>query len=206
VLYAGKATNHPDACHAGHYAGQMAALTPDPLALATALLNRTAGGSMLTQSLLVEAAIDAGYDGVRITEADADLVASVLPAQRRVFGAGNEADAIDVVNGLLRLAPVRPRLVTGAEGLPTLAMHAPDDAFGVIYLSDFSLAAAALAAQGQIGRLQRCAAQGCSDVFVDRSRARGRRYCDMRTCGNRTNVAAYRERQRRTPGSRRADT
>ena len=76
-------------------------------------------------------------------------------------------------------------------------MHAPDDAFGVIYLSDFSLAAAALAAQGQIGRLQRCAATGCDQVFVDRSRARGRRYCDMRTCGNRTNVAAYRERQRR---------
>jgi predicted RNA-binding Zn ribbon-like protein len=172
--------------------------TPDPLALAAALLNATSDGSQLTPALLADAAGRAGYDRARIEPADVDLVASVLPAQRRVFGAAREDDAIDAVNGLLRLAPVRPRLVTGPGAPPTLAMHAPDDAFGVVYLSDFSLAAAALAAQGQIGRLQRCAAAGCTAVFVDRSRARGRRYCDMRTCGNRTNVAAYRARQRRT--------
>jgi predicted RNA-binding Zn ribbon-like protein len=175
----------------------MALPAPDPLALAAALLNATADGTALTADLLAVAAEQAGYDAAGIEAAEVDLVASVLPAQRRVFGAAREDDAVDAVNGLLRLAPVRPRLVTGAGQPPTLAMHAPDDAFGVIYLSDFSLAAAALAAQGQIGRLQRCAAAGCNVVFVDRSRARGRRYCDMRTCGNRTNVAAYRERQRR---------
>jgi hypothetical protein len=170
---------------------------PDPLALAAVLLNATSDGTALTLAVLAEAAAQAGYDGARIEPADVDLVASVLPGQRRIFGAAREDDAIDAVNGLLRLAPVRPRLVTEAGQPPTLAMHAPDDAFGVVYLSDFSLAAAALAAQGQIGRLQKCAATGCLQVFVDRSRARGRRYCDMRTCGNRTNVAAYRERQRR---------
>jgi predicted RNA-binding Zn ribbon-like protein len=170
---------------------------PDPLALAAALLNATADGTPLTGALVRDTAAAAGYADVRITTSDVELVSSVLPTQRRVFEADQEDDAIDAVNGLLRLAPVRPRLVTGSGGSPTLAMHAPDDAFGVIYLSDFSLAAAALAAQGQLGRLQRCAAAGCTEVFVDRSRARGRRYCDMRTCGNRTNVAAYRERQRR---------
>jgi predicted RNA-binding Zn ribbon-like protein len=173
------------------------ATPPDPLALAVALLNATADGSPMTAALLAAAAQEAGYDAARIEPSDVELVSSVLPTQRRVFGADQEADAVDAVNGLLRLAPVRPRLVTAAGAVPTLAMHAPDDAFGVIYLSDFSLAAAALAAQGQIGRLQRCAATGCTQVFVDRSRARRRRYCDMRTCGNRTNVAAYRERQRR---------
>src|SRR4051812_21339653 len=170
---------------------------PDPLALAAALLNATVDGTPLTSALLTDAAAAAGYTEATITTSDVDLVSSVLPTQRRVFGADQENDAIDAVNGLLRLAPVRPRLVTGSGDSPTLAMHAPDDAFGVIYLSDFSLAAAALAAQGQLGRLQRCAAAGCTEVFVDRSRARRRRYCDMRTCGNRTNVAAYRERQRR---------
>jgi predicted RNA-binding Zn ribbon-like protein len=175
----------------------VAITSPDPLVLAAALLNATADGTPLTAGQLSSAAAAAGYPAAHIDAADVDLVSSVLPTQRRVFGAEREDDAIDAVNGLLRLAPVRPRLITGAGAAPTLAMHAPDDAFGVIYLSDFSLAAAALAAQGQIGRLQRCAAAGCSQVFVDRSRARGRRYCDMRTCGNRTNVAAYRARQRR---------
>ena len=176
----------------------MAPTAPDPLALAAALLNATCDGAPLTRAVLADAAAQTGYDDARIDSGDVELVASVLPAQRRVFGAEREDDAIDAVNGLLRLAPVRPRLVTVAGQPPTLAMHAPDDAFGVVYLSDFSLAAAALAAQGQIGRLQRCAASGCQQVFVDRSRARGRRYCDMRTCGNRTNVAAYRARQRGT--------
>lgn len=172
---------------------------PDPLALAAALLNATADGAAITAAGLGSAAAAAGYAPTRLRSADVDLVSSVLPAQRRVFGASDEAEAVEVVNGLLRLAPVRPRLVTAPGQPPTLAMHGPDDGFGVVYLSDFSLAAAALAAQGQIGRLQRCAATGCEQVFVDRSRARGRRYCDMRTCGNRTNVAAYRERQRSAP-------
>jgi hypothetical protein len=175
---------------------------PDPLALAAALLNRTSDGADLTAELLADAAAQAGYGQARVEVADADLVSSVLPAQRRVFGAADEADAIEAVNGLLRLAPVRPRLVTAPGQSPTLSMHGPDDGFGVVYLGEFALAAAALAAQGQIGRLQRCAAIGCTEVFVDRSRARGRRYCDMRTCGNRTNVAAYRERQRTVPAKR----
>jgi predicted RNA-binding Zn ribbon-like protein len=175
---------------------------PDALTLAAALLNLTADGTALTVALLsTEAAgyLAAGYPAVGIAAADLDLVTSVLPAQRRVFGAAHEADAVEAVNGLLRLAPVRPRLVTGPGQSPTLAMHGPEDAFGVVYLSDFALSAAALAAQGQIARLQRCSAADCTQVFVDRSRALGRRYCDMRTCGNRTNVAAYRARQRATP-------
>ena len=171
--------------------------SPDALTLAASLLNATADGSELTPVIVAAAAEAAGYADARVAPSDVDLIASVLPAQRRIFGAAHADEAIDAVNGLLRLAPVRPRLVMGPDRSPTLAMHAPDDDFGVVYLSDFSLAAANLAAQGQIGRLQRCTAAGCASVFVDRSRARGRRYCDTRTCGNRTNVAAYRERQRK---------
>ncbi|MCW2571387.1 MAG: hypothetical protein JWO88_1445 [Frankiales bacterium] len=179
----------------------MTSPAPDALTLAAALLNLTAGGTALTVELLAAEALAAGYPTAGVDAADLDLVCSVLPAQRRVFGAAREADAVEVVNGLLRLAPVRPRLVTGHGQSPTLAMHGPEDAFGVVYLSDFALAAAALAAQGQIARLQRCSAEDCRQVFVDRSRALRRRYCDMRTCGNRTNVAAYRARQRETPES-----
>jgi predicted RNA-binding Zn ribbon-like protein len=168
-------------------------MTADPLALAAALLNRD--GELTRDALRAEAAA-AGYGQVRITTADVDLVGSVLPSQRRLFGAEDEGEAVDVLNGLLRLAPVRPRLVVRDGDAPTLTMHGTDETFGVVYLSGFSLAAATLAAAGQVDRLRRCAATGCHVVFVDRSRAGARRYCDMRTCGNRMNVAAYRERQR----------
>ena len=45
-------------------------------------------------------------------------------------------------------------------------------------------------------RLRVCAASGCQRVFVDTSRNRSRRYCNPDICGNRTNVAAFRARQR----------
>lgn len=168
-------------------------MTADPLSLAAALLNRDGD---LTAAALAAAAADAGYGEIRVTGTDVDLVASVLPSHRRVFGATDDAEAVDVLNGLLRLAPVRPRLVVRDGDAPVLSMHGDDETFGVVYLSGFSLAAASLAAAGQIDRLRRCAGTGCEVVFVDRSRAAARRYCDMRTCGNRMNVAAYRERQR----------
>lgn len=45
-------------------------------------------------------------------------------------------------------------------------------------------------------RLKVCAAGGCGRVFVDASRPGVRRFCDARSCGNRTHASAYRERQR----------
>src|SRR5919112_2002242 len=46
-----------------------------------------------------------------------------------------------------------------------------------------------------LGRLRFCAADDCSDVLVDLSRNKSKRYCDTGNCGNRTNVAAYRARR-----------
>jgi predicted RNA-binding Zn ribbon-like protein len=169
---------------------------PDPLALAAELLN----AESVDLGVLTRAAAQHGYQDAQVTAADVELVTSVLPTQRRVFTAEREADAVETVNGLLRLAPVRPRLVAGADGgPPSLQMHPVDEAFGLVFLSEFSLAAAQLAASGQIGRLRQCEGTDCALVFVDRSRSRVRRYCDTRTCGNRMNVAAYRRRQKTAP-------
>jgi predicted RNA-binding Zn ribbon-like protein len=44
-------------------------------------------------------------------------------------------------------------------------------------------------------RLGVCQAAGCSNVFVDTSPNQSRRYCSER-CSSRSNVAAYRARQR----------
>ena len=47
----------------------------------------------------------------------------------------------------------------------------------------------------QLDRLRICAASDCEDVYVDLSKNRSRRFCST-TCGNRSNVAAYRARRR----------
>ena len=46
----------------------------------------------------------------------------------------------------------------------------------------------------ELDRLRVCDADDCSDVLVDLSKNRSRRYCDA-GCGNRVNVAAYRARR-----------
>jgi predicted RNA-binding Zn ribbon-like protein len=45
-------------------------------------------------------------------------------------------------------------------------------------------------------RLRICANDGCRWVFIDRSPTGRRRWCDMRTCGNRAKVARHRARAR----------
>jgi predicted RNA-binding Zn ribbon-like protein len=49
-------------------------------------------------------------------------------------------------------------------------------------------------------RLGVCSAAPCTDVFVDTSPNRSRRYCSDR-CSSRANVAAYRARKRAVAGA-----
>lgn len=51
-------------------------------------------------------------------------------------------------------------------------------------------------ADHDVERLRICASDDCRWRFVDRSPSGRRRWCDMRTCGNRAKVAAHRERAR----------
>ena len=44
-------------------------------------------------------------------------------------------------------------------------------------------------------RLRICAADDCGWIFLDETRNRSRKWCDMATCGNRAKAARYRERR-----------
>ncbi len=54
----------------------------------------------------------------------------------------------------------------------------------------------ALFASPDLDRLRLCAAPRCTRPYVDRSRAGQRRWCDMKSCGDKMKAAAYRERIR----------
>lgn len=51
--------------------------------------------------------------------------------------------------------------------------------------------AAAVLTGAERGALRRCAGEHCVLLFLDRSRAGGRRWCSMDVCGNRSKVAAH---------------
>jgi len=46
------------------------------------------------------------------------------------------------------------------------------------------------------GRIKQCPGHGCGWVFLDQTKNRTRRWCEMEVCGSRAKVRRYRERQR----------
>ena len=61
--------------------------------------------------------------------------------------------------------------------------------------------AADLLTSDEIDRVRQCASETCSWLFVDRSRSHRRRWCDMKTCGNRDKARRYYARKRRSEAS-----
>lgn len=48
---------------------------------------------------------------------------------------------------------------------------------------------------GDIERVKKCASEKCCWLFLDRSRSRNRRWCEMRTCGSQQKARAYYQRK-----------
>ena len=56
--------------------------------------------------------------------------------------------------------------------------------------------AAELLASDRVGRIRECASADCTWLFVDESRNRSRRWCDMSACGNRMKARRHYQRAR----------
>jgi len=65
--------------------------------------------------------------------------------------------------------------------------------------------AADLLVASQRDRVKQCPGHGCGWVFLDLTKNRSRRWCEMEVCGTRNKIRRYRERRRNgTPNQRRA--
>lgn len=131
-----------------------------------------------------------------ITDADLEAVRNLRRRLRFAFTSGDLDAVVGLLNGLLTEANAVPQL-TAHDAEPLHLHYAPYEASLVNHIAaESAMGLATVVRDGGLERLAVCAATGCSRVFVDTSRNRSRRYCDPGTCGNRTNVAAYRARQR----------
>ncbi len=109
-----------------------------------------------------------------------------------------------------RIDDVRPvrgvrELINGAAARPGPALTLARDG-AVERKGDFSSVLAALAQDGlalygspEADLLRRCADATCTRIFLDRSRGGRRRWCGMKSCGDRAKAAAYRQRRRQSP-------
>lgn len=57
-------------------------------------------------------------------------------------------------------------------------------------------AAAELLTSGELALVRQCAAEDCAWLFLDKTKNHRRRWCDMKTCGNRSKARRYYQRQK----------
>jgi predicted RNA-binding Zn ribbon-like protein len=134
-----------------------------------------------------------------LTERDMEEVREVRGRLRAVWQTKSDRQRARLLNRLLAEAGTMPQVTDhgGDWHLHYVPMEAP-----------IAQRLAAMAAMGLAvvvsdyghERLGICGAEGCRDVYVDTSRNRSRRYCDE-SCASRTNVAAFRARQKKRSGT-----
>jgi predicted RNA-binding Zn ribbon-like protein len=62
-------------------------------------------------------------------------------------------------------------------------------------LHSVALSCEALLRSDDVARIGRCSGRDCRWLWIDRTKNRSRRWCDMAVCGNRTKVHRYHQRQ-----------
>ena len=133
----------------------------------------------------------------RATDRDCMLVRKFQRELRPVFEAGEADDVPALVTGLNELMarhPITPRITDHDTDLH-LHVATENASVAELLVGESLLGLATLVCDLGPDRLGVCSATRCTNVFVDTSPNRSRRYCSER-CSSRANVAAYRARQR----------
>ena len=103
-------------------------------------------------------------------------------------------DTLAELNRVLGRSAGTRRLELRRDGTVGRTFVPVGDAFSTLLIPVVESAADALVL-GELRRVRRCAAADCVRVFLDATRNRGRRWCDMASCGNRAKAARFRARQ-----------
>lgn len=98
------------------------------------------------------------------------------------------------LNAELARATVRPRVMWASGAFTSVWAH--DEAALDAMLWHIARSAAELLTSASARLVRQCASDTCGWLFVDTTRNRSRRWCDMRGCGNRAKVQRHRTRQR----------
>ena len=166
--------------------------------LAAAALANTAssdGDELPDIAALDEFIREWGWTGSRRrSRAELDEVRALRPMLRRLWEL-HEDDLVIEVNRILREVGALPQLVRHGEWTYHLHATPPDAPLADRMAVEAAMAFVDVIRQQELDRLRVCDAADCSDLLVDLSKNRSRRYCST-ACSNRTSVAAFRARHR----------
>lgn len=103
------------------------------------------------------------------------------------------------LNGALAAVEGHRQMAASDGGFAWKWRAGPDDLGWM--LGPIALSAADLLVNLDRRRLKQCAGLHCGWFFLDETRSRTRRWCDMRVCGSRAKTRRFRQRQRGRVGS-----
>ena len=125
----------------------------------------------------------------------------------RIFSAvagGHSAPPADlaILNAVLAAALASLRIVTMGDGFAWVWPRGEEMLDRVVW--PVALSAADLLTSSERRAVRECAAANCGWLFLDTTRNRSRRWCDMKVCGNRAKARRHYERKRAsaTPADR----
>lgn len=98
-------------------------------------------------------------------------------------------NALAVLSAWVRASNDKVRLVHTGRRFQWEWMGMGDDPYSVLW--PIARAAAELLTTGDLSRLRICASPDCAWLFLDETRNRRRRWCDMKVCGNRVKARRH---------------
>jgi len=101
---------------------------------------------------------------------------------------------LDLLNAELGSAMSKMRLRTSGEGYELIFESDGTALDGVLW--PIAKSAVELLTSEKLGRLRSCASEECGWLFLDTTRNRSRRWCDMKECGNREKARRFYRRSR----------
>lgn len=173
------------------------------LVAVAALVNTIRGGEeRLPDVVALNEFLDReGYSGARAgTIEELEAVRDVRARLADLWATEDRDEIVAMVNRMLEDAHALPRLTRHDDWDWHLHLTPPEAPLVDRIGTEAAMAIADLVRAHDLERLKRCQRADCDAVFVDLSRNRSRRFCDVGNCANRTHVAAYRARKAAGPG------
>src|ERR1700712_5557815 len=168
------------------------------LAFAAVLVNTDINADSDVDALPDVAALDAlisswNWTGSRThDEVELREVRELRPRLRKIWES-NKDEVVVIANDLLLEFHALPQLVKHDEWDYHLHATPSDAPLATRMAVEAGMALVDVVRAGELDRLRICGNFDCSDVLVDLSRNRSKRYCDL-SCSNLASVRAYRSR------------
>lgn len=146
---------------------------------------------------LIDKASKRGSEARRVLEKAIELREAIYRIFSSLIGKSEPKDEdLSILNSFLSDVMGKSRVVRTKEGF-SWGFGIGEDSFDWV-LYPIVRSTGELLASDKLGRVKKCSGRYCGWLFLDMSRNRSRRWCDMKDCGNRAKAKRHYHRKRKS--------